>query len=49
MPPHGPSMSGATHSHDPDFPEDDWNLYSMLAQETTSLNTSRPLQTLGFT
>lgn len=28
MPPHGPGMIGGTHSHDPQYPDDDWNLYT---------------------
>lgn len=35
MSPHGAGMSGATHSHDPEYPDDNWNLYSMLDHETT--------------
>lgn len=35
-------MSGATHSHDPEFPDDDWNLYSMLDPSTTALNVTKP-------
>ena len=32
-------MKGACHSHDPEYPDDDWNLYSMLNPgETTGLN-----------
>lgn len=39
MPPHGPGMIGGAHSHDPEYPDDDWNLYSMLdANETRFLN-----------
>lgn len=30
MPPHGTGFSGASHSHNPEFPDDSWNLYSML-------------------
>ena len=48
MPPHGPGMSNATHSHDPEFPEDDWNLYSMLDPDTTTaLNATRPGDCIG--
>ena len=36
MPPHGPGMKGALHSHDPEFPDDDWNLYSHLDRDETS-------------
>lgn len=43
MPPHGPGFSGATHSHDPEYPEDDWNLYSMLdTTATKGLNVTQP-------
>lgn len=40
MPPHGGSFAGASHSHDPEFPEDTWNLYSMLDPTSTALNTT---------
>ena len=40
MPPHGGSFAGATHSHDPEFPDDDWNLYSMLETTSIALNTT---------
>jgi hypothetical protein len=33
MSPHGAGMIGGTHSHDPQFPDDDWNLYAMLDVE----------------
>ena len=43
MPPHGPGFSGALHSHDPEFPEDDWNLYSMVDREgIKALNVTLP-------
>lgn len=45
--PHGGGMAGASHSHDPQFPDDDWNLYSMLDPSTTSLNVTSPEDTLG--
>lgn len=49
MPPHGPGMAGAGHSHDPEFPDDDWNLYSMLdPQATTALNVTNPRDTIGI-
>lgn len=49
MPPHGPGMTNATHSHDPEFPNDDWNLYSMLDPAlTTALNATRPGDTVGI-
>lgn len=39
MPPHGGGMKGACHSHDPEYPDDDWNLYTQLEPgETTGLN-----------
>lgn len=48
MAPHGPGMSNATHSHDPEFPDDDWNLYSMLDPAlTTALNATRPTDAIG--
>lgn len=49
MPPHGPGMVGALHSHDPEFPDDDWNLYSHLdKEETTSFNSDEPSQTMNI-
>ena len=49
MPPHGPGMSGATHSHNPEYPDDNWNIYSMIETTTaTALNTTRPADTLGI-
>ena len=33
MAPHGPGFSGALHSHDAEYPDDDWNLYSMIDRE----------------
>jgi hypothetical protein len=49
MPPHGPGMLGAVHSHDPEYPDDTWNLYSMLdVDQTTALNVTRPQDTLGI-
>lgn len=47
MAPHGPGMSGATHSHDPEFPDDEWNLYSMLDPTTTALNVTKPGDAVG--
>lgn len=35
MPPHGGGLIGATHSHNPEFPEDNWNLYTQLVPERT--------------
>lgn len=49
MAPHGPGMSNATHSHDPAYPDDDWNLYSMLEPSlTTALNVTRPEDCIGI-
>lgn len=42
MPPHGAGMVGSSHSHDSRFPDDTWNLYSMLdAESTSALNVTR--------
>ena len=30
MPPHGGSFNGATHSHDVEYPDDDWNIHAMI-------------------
>ena len=49
MPPHGGSFAGASHSHDVQFPDDTWNLYSMLDPEgVTALNATHPEQALGI-
>ena len=48
MPPHGPGFLGATHSHDPEFPDDNWNLYSMLEESTTALNVTKPEDAVGI-
>mmetsp|Transcript_23833 Transcript_23833/g.40564 ORF Transcript_23833/g.40564 Transcript_23833/m.40564 type:complete len:211 (+) Transcript_23833:84-716(+) len=49
MPPHGPGMIGATHSHDPEYPDDMWNLYTQLEPETTTaLNATQPSDALGI-
>jgi len=32
---HGPGMGGAGHSHDAEFPDDDWNLYQHLDEVRT--------------
>jgi hypothetical protein len=48
MAPHGPGMTGATHSHDPEFPDDEWNLYSMLDPTTTALNVTKPEDAVGI-
>jgi len=48
MPPHGPGFSGALHSHDPEFPDDDWNLYSMIDRENVvGLNLTTPDGAMG--
>lgn len=48
MPPHGPGMLGGTHSHNPEFPDDTWNLYCMLSTETTALNVTVPSDSVGI-
>ena len=49
MPPHGPGVSGGLHSHDPQYPDDDWNLYSMLdADKVIALNATRPDHAIGI-
>ena len=48
MPPHGPGLYGATHSHDPQYPDDNWNLYSMLDPGTTALNITKPEHAIGI-
>lgn len=35
MPPHGPGFMGNSHSHDSKYPDDNWNLYSMIDLEAT--------------
>jgi PITH domain len=47
MPPHGPGMTNATHSHNPEYPEDSWNLYSFLDESTSALNVTVPGDVLG--
>ena len=48
MPPHGPGLAGACHSHDAQFPDDNWNLYSMLDHaQTVALNVSRNENIIG--
>lgn len=48
MPPHGAGMSGATHSHNPEYPDDNWNLYSMIESTTVAaLNVTRPTDAIG--
>jgi hypothetical protein len=49
MPPHGAGMSGATHSHNPEYPDDNWNLYSMIESTTVAaLNVTRPTDAIGI-
>lgn len=49
MPPHGPGMAGSSHSHDSRYPDDNWNLYSMLDPEgTTALNVTRSTDVMGI-
>ena len=49
MPPHGPGMSGATHSHSVEYPDDNWNLYSMMDTEAvTALNVTRAADAVGI-
>lgn len=49
MPPHGPGMFGACHSHDPEYFGDEWNLYCHLDKETTTaLNVTTPSNTVGI-
>lgn len=40
-------MTGATHSHNPEYPDDTWNLYSLLDASTTSLNVTSSSDTIG--
>ena len=49
MPPHGPGMIGALHSHNPEYPDDSWNLYSHLDPEaTTALNATKPQDAISI-
>jgi hypothetical protein len=49
MPPHGPGLLGSNHSHDSRYPDDTWNLYSMLEIDSVrGLNVSRPQDTIGI-
>eukprot|EP01041_Mallomonas_annulata_P010559 gene10559-22030_t len=49
MAPHGPGFTGATHSHDPEFPDDDWNIYSQIDPRSTSaLNITSHTDLLGI-
>lgn len=48
MPPHGPGFSGALHSHDAEYPDDDWNLYSVIDRESIKgLNLEGPDGAIG--
>ena len=38
MPPHGGSFNGAMHSHDAEFPDDDWNLYAMIDKSKINIS-----------
>lgn len=49
MPPHGPGMMGAAHSHDARYPDDNWNLYAMLdTEQTTGLNVVSTENVIGI-
>lgn len=49
MPPHGPGFSGGLHSHDAEFPNDDWNLYSMIdLEQLSALNVTTPTDAAGI-
>jgi len=49
MPPHGGAFTGALHSHSEEYPDDNWNLYSMLDPlTTTALNASVPTHAIGI-
>lgn len=40
---------GATHSHNPEYPDDNWNLYSMIdTTASTALNVTRPNDAVGI-
>lgn len=48
MPPHGGGMTGAAHSHDPEHPDDDWNLYAMLdTSQTIAMNVANSTSAVG--
>lgn len=47
MPPHGPGQLGGTHSHDPQYPDDNFNLYTQLDPTTTALNVTQLQDVLG--
>ncbi len=44
---HGSGQSGTGHSHDPENPDDDWNLYCHLDPEgSTALNVKGSVQAI---
>jgi hypothetical protein len=49
MPPHGVGCTGVTHSHNPEYPDDNWNLYSLIETDTTTaLNVTRSTDAVGI-
>ena len=49
MQPHFHGLSGGGHSHSEEYPDDSWNLYSMLDKDSTvALNVNRPDHVLGI-
>mmetsp|Transcript_24975 Transcript_24975/g.25189 ORF Transcript_24975/g.25189 Transcript_24975/m.25189 type:complete len:212 (-) Transcript_24975:81-716(-) len=49
MAPHGPGFTGATHSHNPEYPDDDWNLYTQIDVETVQgLNVTTQPDVVGI-
>ena len=50
MSPHGPGFSGSSnHSHDAEYPDDTWNLYSMIdVEQLSALNVTRPEDAAGI-
>jgi hypothetical protein len=49
MSPHGSGMIGATHSHNPEYPDDEWNLYTQLdVDATNALNVTQPQNVVGI-
>jgi hypothetical protein len=49
MAPHGHGLIGATHSHNPEYPDDNWNLYALLdVARTRALNVTEPNNVLGI-
>ena len=43
---HGGAFSGGAHSHDPNNPDDTWNIYQHI-EHATALNATDPEQALG--